>query len=291
MDIYRIVNIHLADEILHLMETKYVDYVPGPSVKFNRDVFDISLADKERPAYEETDIEIENIDTITAILREVDAGYKVLALNMANAYRPGGGFLSGAKAQEEDLFRCTNLSKALTDDLYPMHESEIIYSPKVHILRDSDYIDQENPITVGFCSIAAHRDPCVNAYGMLSNHVYTVTKCKIHMMFHIAQIQKYDCLILGALGCGAFNNPPYEIAKIFCEICSLYAQKFKKILFAVKSDHGNVNCEIFQQAFLETFKTETGDVIEMDLESNLDVLYDIANFFDEQSRTDSPDLC
>jgi uncharacterized protein (TIGR02452 family) len=267
-------NLHLADEILQLMESKYEECIPAPSVKFDRTVLGIEV---ERELCEATEIEIEDIDTISASLREINNGHKVLALNMANAYRPGGGFLSGAKAQEEDLFRCTNLSKALTEDMYPMRGTEIICSPKIHILRDAEYQDLESPKTLAFCSIAAHRDPHIDMCGMLPNHVYNFTKCKIHMMFQIALIQKCDCLVLGALGCGAFHNPPYEIAKMFCEICTIYAQKFKKIVFAVKSGSDNRNCDIFQQAFLETFTTELDEgetmVSGIDLESDPDILY------------------
>ena len=74
------------------------------------------------------------------------------------------------------------------------------------------------------------------------------------MMFHLADIQKYDCLVLGALGCGAFNNPAQEIATIFCEISQLYTQKFKKIVYAIKCDALNSNCDVFKMAFLNEFK-------------------------------------
>jgi len=259
----RLENLHLADEILHLMDTKYKDYTPCPSIKFNKKLFKISHQDQDQDQdqdhiYDETDIEIENIDTVSAAIIEVNAGNKVLVLNMANAYKPGGGFLSGATAQEEDLFRCTNLSKALTTDLYPMRCTDVIYSPKIHILRDSLYkdLDQDQVKEIGVFSIAATQDPYINTYGMLSNYVYNTTKCKIHLMFQLALMQKYDCLVLSALGCGAFNNPPYEIAKIFCKVCSMYAQKFKRIVFAIKSGPDNDNCDIFQHVFLETFNTD-----------------------------------
>jgi uncharacterized protein (TIGR02452 family) len=274
MDIQRLENLHLADEILNLMETKYTHLKPLSSVKFTKDIFKIKP--RQETLCEETDIEIENTDTVTATLRECAAGYRVLVLNMANAEQPGGGFSRGAKAQEEDLFRCSNLSKTLTEDLYPMLGTDIIYSPKVHILRDAKYNNIEDPPEVGFVSIAAHQNPYVNPHGMLSNSIYDITKCKIHMMFHLGLIQKYDCLVLGALGCGAFNNPPHEIAKMFCEICSIYAQQFKRIIFAVMSNTGNDNCHIFQQAFLDTFNT-SDNTMRLDLEHDPNVLYNHIN--------------
>lgn len=251
MNIQRLENLHLADQILDLME---MHEPPLPSIKFNRSILKIKINSLHNaaPLYEDTDIEIENNDSITVTIRELLAGYKTLTLNMANAFRPGGGFYTGATAQEEDLCRLTNLIKALTEALYPLVGTEILYSPSVHILRDANYNDLDQPLKAAFCSVAAHNNPRVNMYGMLPEHIYNETETKIRMMFHLALIQKYDCLVLSALGCGAFNNPPYEIAQIFCKVCKDYAQQFKKIVFAIKSTN-DPNCEIFQEAFLEAF--------------------------------------
>ena len=39
---------------------------------------------------------------------------KTTVLNFANPFEPGGGAMRGAKAQEEDLCRCSNLYSSLT---------------------------------------------------------------------------------------------------------------------------------------------------------------------------------
>ena len=46
---------------------------------------------------------------------------KPLALNFANGIQPGGGFLRGARAQEEVLCRSSTLHQTLVDD--PMYET------------------------------------------------------------------------------------------------------------------------------------------------------------------------
>ena len=49
----------------------------------------------------------------------------------------------------------------------------------------------------------------------------------------------HDSLVLGALGCGAFRNPPHHIAKLFHEVIQEveFANKYKRLVFAILDDH------------------------------------------------------
>lgn len=53
---------------------------------------------------------------------------------------------------------------------------------------------------------------------------YELTKRKVRTMLRIARSNGHDSIVLSAFGCGAFRNPPREIAGIFQEvIASEYA--------------------------------------------------------------------
>src|SRR5581483_11338686 len=54
-------------------------------------------------------IQVIDGDCLSHALRLKKEGYNPVVLNMANAEVPGGGYLYGSGAQEENLFRRTNL--------------------------------------------------------------------------------------------------------------------------------------------------------------------------------------
>jgi hypothetical protein len=73
------------------------------------------------PTYPETRIRVANETTLQASRRFVDQGMRPLALNFADGIHPGGGFLDGARAQEEARCRSSALCRTLVDD--PMYEA------------------------------------------------------------------------------------------------------------------------------------------------------------------------
>ena len=89
----------------------------------------------------------------------------VAALNFASAKNPGGGFLGGAKAQEEDLARCSALyacqlrqpayyeaNRSTHSMLYTDH---IIYAPSVPVFRDHSLELLESPFSVSVITAPA----------------------------------------------------------------------------------------------------------------------------------------
>jgi uncharacterized protein (TIGR02452 family) len=55
----------------------------------------------------------------------------------------------------------------------------------------------------------------------------------------VAKENGHTVLVLSALGCGAFCNPPGHMASLFHEILQEkpYKQAFKEIVFAIQNDH------------------------------------------------------
>ena len=82
---------------------------------------DASLPAPQTRTFDETRTQVANETTLGAARRLLESGYRPLALNFANGIHPGGGFLGGAKAQEEVLCRSSALYRTLVDD--PMYKA------------------------------------------------------------------------------------------------------------------------------------------------------------------------
>ena len=91
----------------------------------------------------DTSFQVVNEDCLVAAMNLLEQGLDPAVLVLASAYNPGGGYMEGAGAQEENLCRRTSLWQCLNDPLgvggerkfvYPIPEFGAIYSPKVCIL-------------------------------------------------------------------------------------------------------------------------------------------------------------
>ena len=211
----------------------------------------------------ETELKVIDNDTIYAAKDLIDRGFNPCVLNMASFHKPGGGVVEGSSAQEENIFRRTNIFKSLyqfhsigenygikqREERYPLdYNFGGIYTPSVTVFKGSDdtnYTPLEEPFKIAVVSVAAVKKPRVEN-GKLVPWVVDTAKCKIRQILDIALENGHDSIILSAFGCGAYKTPPTEMAKLFKEVLDSekYKGAFKVIHFAIinlKSTNGEHN--------------------------------------------------
>ena len=201
-----------------------------------------------------------NDDCIEVTRKLVEEGYRPIMLNMANRHTPGGGVINGARAQEESIFRQSNLCISLYQfdeyhagllDLplgngrYPMDRNTGgIYSGRVTFFRtgarNGDAL-VETPFECAVVSVAAINRPDLTGDGRLIDWAVKATKSKIRTMLRIGLLHGHDAIVLGAWGCGAFRNPPEHMAQLFHEVLreAEFAEKYSIVRFAVIEDHNS----------------------------------------------------
>ena len=188
--------------------------------------------------YDEMTIQVSNETTLQASRRLFDDGEKVLALNFANGVSAGGGFLHGARAQEECLCRSSALYLTIKGDPMYGHHAEralpdstdwAILSPDVPVFRLDDGSMLDKPYLMNFITCAAPYAPTVG-----KKESSALMRSRIHRVLEIAHAYGYSGLVLGAWGCGAFDNDPVETAKDFRNaLFGDFAGAFKRVVFAI----------------------------------------------------------
>jgi len=199
---------------------------------------DAPLPTTERIVFAETTVQVTNETTLGASRRLVEAGQQPLALNFANGIQPGGGFLTGARAQEEVLCRSSALFGTLVGDaMYEAHRKRplpdstdwAIYSPDVPIFRMDDGKELPRPWLLSFLTCAAPYAPAIGqpAAGDLLQK-------RIGRLLAVARSCGHSALVLGAWGCGAFANDPSRTALDFRDALENdYSGAFADIVFAI----------------------------------------------------------
>lgn len=189
-------------------------------------------------------ITVENIDTVSAAIKYNQG--RTAVLNMASYKRPGGGVARGARAQEESLFRCSNLTNIISQDLYPLNPDECLYTSDAVFFKDFHY----NQIPDFKCDVITIAAFNLSNMDMLPTTYESVTKNKIRLMCCIPSIYGVRNLILGAWGCGVYGNDPNVISSFYSSILKDegYSSLYDKVIFAIINDHNSVanNYKIFK---------------------------------------------
>lgn len=207
-------------------------------------------------------------------LKAQDRESRVAVMNFANAFQPGGGVTSGAGAQEECLCRTSTLypllyRKYLRDTFYKHHHTlktakasdALIYTRDVVIIKTDVDLPERLPrdqwTKVDVITVAAPdlRDKWNVHVPLVGNGTYMNNaelfgyhvKRAIHVLTCAAAMGA-DVLVLGAFGCGAFQNDPEVVARAYKAAIGEFPKVFKKIEFAVFCPAADTrNFEVFSR--------------------------------------------
>ncbi|KAI1737222.1 hypothetical protein F4680DRAFT_460724 [Xylaria scruposa] len=229
------------------------------------------------PNVRATHVKVFNEDTFDAAIRmaellteptptQPERNQRVAVINLASDKNPGGGWLSGAMAQEEALCYRSSLALSLHKSYYPWTPTTGVYTRDVVIVRSSmsaghKLLVPQTPAVqlpvVSVISVAAIRRPPIHKVfenGQFRRSVFkfpadrNLTKKKMRLVLRLAARQKHELLVLGAMGCGAFRNPPEEIVQCWFEVLDeveFQGGWWREIWFAVLDTKNEGNFKIF----------------------------------------------
>ena len=187
-------------------------------------------------------------------------GARICVLNFASATNPGGGVTKGSSAQEESLCRCSTLYPVLNSTLPwqsfygvnrqsgdPLHTDACIYTPDIVICKSDDdspkRLKEQDRVTVDVITCAApnlrkktgnaYNTEYVNSVSLTLDELYRLHLKRAKHIMHTAALSNEDILILGAFGCGAFENDPGTVARAMNDALTEYRKYFTAVEFAV----------------------------------------------------------
>lgn len=188
-------------------------------------------------------------------------GERTAVHNFASATNPGGGVVNGSSAQEECLCRCSNLYFCLNtqpmwngfygphrNERNPLHNDDIIYTPDVTVFKtdtaDPKLMPEEKWYCVDVITCAAPnlREKPGNRYNsgdgsqsvkVTDKELLAIHEKRLRRILDVALSHKVTSIVLGAFGCGAFQNNPEVVALAAKNVVKDYLYSFKNIEFAV----------------------------------------------------------
>merc|ERR1712086_641912 len=206
-------------------------------------------------------------DVTLAVTKEF--GHTFAVLNMANAYCPGGGYLEGMVAQEENMYRRTNCHFQITDEEMTPDE---YYKPECTALINGEngrvYLDPSARVCIRGVEDRSQADL---GYSWLADEdIYPFYELrsaaddhrdgspydsdsmrkKIRAQLDTAIDQKVRHIVLSAFGCGAFGNPADDVARIYKEELEARHGSFDCVAFGIfDAGYGPDNFSPFAAAF------------------------------------------
>ena len=160
---------------------------------------------------------------------------KVCVLNFASYKNPGGGFLTGAQAQEESLCHTSFLYNVL-EKMKPYYEWNLkhnnfgLYFNRAIYSKNIRFFNENKSMVCDVLTCAAPNRSVIEKYGSFTEEQnYDMLKSRINFIKSILGMYDIDTVILGAWGCGVFKQNPDTIARLF----STGGLPVKNVVYAV----------------------------------------------------------
>ncbi len=92
---------------------------------------------------------------------------------------------------------------------------------------------------MSFIAVAGINSSALASLERIATELVEPVKYKIRTIFKIGLLHNHDSLALGALGCGAFLNPPSHITRLYHEVMDEkeFKNKYHPLLFAIPDDY------------------------------------------------------
>ena len=182
---------------------------------------------------------------------------RIGVLSFASATKPGGGFLSGAQAQEESIARASTLYTSLVtstaDQFYELHKKDrrggfyshaMLFSPSVIVLRDDagGWLPPHQIEVVTCAAVNAgvvrqragessSRDSDVGA------RIESVMRERMARILFLFEQQGLRNIVLGSFGTGVFRNDVSMIADIWFDLLAeggaRFMHSFDRVVFGI----------------------------------------------------------
>jgi uncharacterized protein (TIGR02452 family) len=210
--IEKINRVAIAQDTLKRIEQGYYTAPNGQKVDFKEDFLQAKInsqwykGDEFESVFRErnavlsacksvqTHIEITPESTLDAAARLSRQYDKIFCLNFASAKNPGGGFLTGAQAQEESLARSSALYPCIQQmGMYQnnshlktcLYNDDMIYSPDVPVFKTDD-----GTLLEQYYKISILTSPAVNAGVIREREPHNISKIDAVLRVRLEKIRR-----------------------------------------------------------------------------------------------------
>lgn len=211
----------------------------------------------------DTTFEVTGESSLEAARRLAGGIDPVAVLNFSSARNPGGGYLKGAQAQEEALCRASALYTCLlrARPFYdhhrahrdPFYTDRVIHSPAVPVFRDDRGRLHDDPYTAAFLTAAAPNAGVVlRTVPERAPELPQALAVRAERVLEVAAAHGYQHLVLGAWGCGVFQNDPAQVAGAFHGLLvkGRFDGHFEHVVFGVLDrTAGSATRGVFERTF------------------------------------------